>query len=184
MRGLVHSSTLVVLVVLVLALALGLTACTSADGEVTGGELRPGFDAATPPPVAAEFPNASPTSWHGLYRDFFSPNAESGCARLEGCHGVAGKGGALVSNFVCSDVDECYRTLRTGKHPAEKVALVEDSAIADPDSAFLFRVIRLRTPDGQVQQNRGMPLQPSDFVFSADEIGRMKQWIRNGATKD
>lgn len=173
MRGIARSSSLVTHLAH-LALAMGLAACTSADGEVRGGE----------PIQSGEFPEASPTSWNGLYRDFFSPRAPSGCAHAAGCHGTAGTDGALVSGFVCSNVDECYRTLRTAKHPAEKVALVEDSAIADPDSAFLFRVIRLTGPDGQVQQNRGMPQQPSDFVFSAEAIGRMKQWIRNGATKD
>jgi hypothetical protein len=165
-------------------LAMG-TGCTSADGEVRGGELRPDVDAAAPPPLVAEFPDAPPTTWRGLYRDFFSKNATAGCGQA-GCHGTAGQHGALVSGFVCVDVDGCWESLRTAEHPGTRVSLVATSAIADPASAEIFKWIRYLEGSPPRLANNGatMPLQPSDFAFSADAIERMKTWIRNGAVKD
>lgn len=108
-----------------LLLVLGIAACTSASGELRGGELRPEFDASSPPRLVAEFPNASPTSWRGLYRDFFSKNAASGCGQFAGCHGSPTQSGSLASNFVCADVDGCWAAMRNGKHPGTKLSLVD-----------------------------------------------------------
>ena len=184
MRGTLATSSSLLLALGVVACT---SACTSASGDVSGGEVRPGYDPNTVlPPIeqpVVEFPDAPPTSWKGLYRDFFGRGAVSGCNR-SGCHSAAGAGGVPSSNFLCSDVDSCYQTLRTGKHPAQKVALVEDSAIAAPESAFLFRTLRLQAADGTVTQNLGMPQTPATFAFSVADVDRMKTWIRNGAKND
>jgi hypothetical protein len=167
-------------------LVFGALSCASADGEVRGGSLRAGLDASPPPPLVAEFPDAAPTSWRGLYRDFFSPNAASGCAHQSGCHGTPGVAGSLVSGFVCAEVDGCWASLRTAKHPNTGLSLVEDTAVSDPGSARLFRTLRyLEGSPPQLAANGGtMPAQPPDFAFSAEAIERMKSWIRGGAKND
>lgn len=182
MRGRVRTAWMIVL-------AAGAAACTSASGDVRGGELRPEYDAAPPPPVentAPEFPDAAPTSWRGLYRDFFSKNAPSGCARFAACHNVAGKEGSLVSGFVCADADACWDSMRNGKHPGTKLSLVEAASVANPASAEIFKYIRYLdgTPPQLVPNGGTMPKEPGDFAFSAEAIARMKTWIANGALKD
>lgn len=183
MGGIVRSSSILLPVSL---LASTLAGCSSADGEVRGGELRAGIDAAAPPALVAEFPDAPPASWRALYRDFFSKNAPSGCGRFSTCHATAAQDGTVVSGFVCGDVDDCWDSMRNGKHPDRQLSLVEASAIADPASAQIFTRIRyLEGSPPRLAANGGtMPLEPSDFAFSAEAIERMKTWIRNGANKD
>jgi len=188
MRG-IRSSSFVSVLVLGVVACVSAVACASASGEVKGGELRPGFDPNAPPPAieqpAVPRDAGSGTAWKDLYRDFFGPTGIATCSLSGSCHGMAGQGGPQASNFICgADINECYRTLRTGKHPGEKMSLVEDSAVANPDSAFLFRVVRLQNADGTVVQNLAMPLSPTSFAFSAADIDRMKTWIRNGAKND
>lgn len=180
MRGIVVGS-------LALAAVLVATeACSAADGNVSGGDLRPGIDAAAPPVLVTEFPGAPATTWRGLYRDFFSKNAPSGCAQFARCHASASTGASLVSKFVCADADSCWDSMRYAKHPVTNLSLVEASAIGDPGSAQLFT--RLRYLEGfppKLAANGGtMPEEPVDFAFTAEAIERMKTWIRNGAKKD
>ena len=174
----------------ILALALG--ACTSATGDVVGGEPRP-FDAAAPLPLVLPiteptFADAAPTSWKGIYRDFFGRRAtKSSCASTGSCHGAAGLEGTRISHFICADVDGCFKSLTTDKDPATSHgnrALVEMADIATPANAQLFKVIRFRTPDGMNVINFGMPQAPSDFFFSPADIDRMKAWIKAGAKND
>lgn len=174
MRGMLGRSMLV--------LVVSAPACTSASGDVTGGELRAGFDAEAPPALVSEFPGAKPTEWRGLYRDFFSKGSTAGCGRST-CHGTAGKGGTIRSNFVCADVDGCWESLRHGKHVGTGLSLVEATAISDPASAEIFKRIRYvaGSPPEPVPNGATMPEQPSTFAFSADDIGRMKDWIKSGA---
>ena len=178
--------------VFALAGAFGLGACTTAaSGDVSGGEPRP-FDAASPMPLEVPiseptFADASPTSWRGIYRDFFGRRAVSSCAGSGTCHDSATRAGAKISNFICADVDACWQSLRTAKDPDPRVsirALVEESDVASPEGAYLFKVIRYRTADGTLVPNRGMPQVPRDFAFKPDEITRMQAWIRAGAKND
>jgi hypothetical protein len=176
-----------------LAVALiGAVACTSASGEVKGGDPRPGYDAAAPAPLEVAvtedpYTNAAPTTWKGIYRDFFGRRAQSSCAGNGTCHDAPDRPGSKISNFVCADLDGCYESLRTAKDPDPRVsmhALVEVTDLAAPEGAYLFKVIRYRTKDGQVAENRGMPQLPRDFAFKSDEIDRMQAWIRSGAKND
>jgi len=168
------------------------SACTSASGEVKGGELRPGYDAAAPAPLEVpitepSFADAPPTSWRGLYRDFFGRRAQSSCAGDGTCHHAPEASGSRQSNFVCGDVDGCWQSLRTAKDPDPRVstrALVEDSDVASPASAYLFKVISYRTPDGTIVPNRQMPLLPRDYAFMPAAIDRMQAWIAAGAKND
>ena len=184
--GLLRSSTL-----LSFAGALALGACTTASGDVTGGAPRP-FDAASPDPLVVPiteptYADAAPTSWKGIYRDFFGRRAKGSCAGNGGCHDAAGKPGSKVSNFVCGDADGCYTSLRTAKDPDPRVsmfALVEDKDLASPDGAYLFSILRYRNAEGTLVANRGMPQVPADYAYSAAEIDRMKAWIKAGAKND
>lgn len=165
-------------------------ACTSASGEVRGGEAR--FDAALPEPLIATteptFADAPDTSWRGIYRDYFGRRSKASCARTGACHGAPGQGGARSSNFVCADLDGCYTSLRTGKKPptANKprpLALVEEVDKEAPQNAELFNVLRLRTAEGLLE-NKGMPDQPKTFAYSVADVDRMKAWIKAGALND
>ena len=111
----------------------------------------------------------------------------SSCAGTGLCHGSPTQAGSRDSTFVCANVDDCWVSLRTSKYPNPKKldgALVEESAIAQPDSAVLFKVIRYLTPEGVQVVNLGMPQVPSDFYFKAEDIVRMKAWIAAGAKND
>jgi hypothetical protein len=184
MRGLL-------LVVGLLAIVPCTSACTNATGDVSGGDPRP-FDAATPTPLAVvdtepTYADAPPTSWRGIYRDFFGRHATSTCAGNGTCHGAATQGGSVISNFVCSDLDGCWQSLRMAKDPDPRVstrALVEDADIASPEQAYLFKVIAYRTSDGTLVSNRKMPQLPADFAFADEDITRMQAWIKAGAKND
>ncbi len=176
---------------LVFGLALSAPlACASASGDVHGGEAR--FDAASPDPLVAPiseptFADAPASSWRGIYRDFFGRRSKASCAGNGTCHDAAGKPGSKVSNFICADVDGCWKSLREDKDPDPRVspvALVEAADSAAPDNAYLFRVVRYRTPDGNLIPNRGMPQVPRDFAYSADDVARMQAWIKAGAKND
>lgn len=163
--------------------------CSSATGEVVGGAPR--FDAGLPDPlvqpiVEPTLTEASPTSWGGIYRDFFGKRARGSCAGTGGCHGSVGRPGVSISNFVCADLDDCWRSLRQDKHPNPMYnrPLVADADIANPDDAFLFKVLRTRLADGTIESNLDMPQTPRDYAFSQEDIARMKTWIRNGALND
>ena len=175
------------------ALALvSAVACTSASGEVHGGGARPGYDAAAPDPLVVPiseptFADAGPTTWRGIYRDFFGRRAPASCAGNGTCHDAEGRAGSKLSSFVCGDIDGCWQSLRTSKAVDPRVStrsLVEESDIANPQGAYLFMVIRYRTADGRVLENRGMPQLPRDYAFMPDQIDRMQTWIRNGAKND
>lgn len=175
------------------ALALAcVSGCTSASGEVKGGELRPGYDAAAPTPLQVPvteptFADAAPTTWRGVYRDFFGRRAQASCAGNGTCHDTAERAGARQSHFVCGDVDECWQSLRTAKDADPRVStrsLVEESDVAKPAGAYLFSVIRYRTADGTAVENRGMPQLPRDYAFMPAAIDRMQAWIAAGAKND
>lgn len=178
-------------VVALCAVALSAGACATATGEVSGGELRKDFDPNAPPEVFTppgstedSFADAGGSTWRGLYRDFFGRTAVSSCAAPGGCHGAAGQSGASASGFICGDVETCWQTMRTAKHPRKNVALVEDAATADPASAQLFKVLRFVRPDNTLAANEGMPLTPADFAFQPAQIERMQAWMRAGAKND
>lgn len=176
-----------------LALALAcISGCTSASGEVRGGDPRPGYDAAAPEPLRVPiteptFADAAPTTWRGLYRDFFGRRAQASCAGNGTCHDTADRPGAKQSHFVCGDVDQCWQSLRTAKDTDPRVSvrsLVEESDVAKPAGAYLFAVIRYRTADGLAVENRGMPQLPRDYAFMPAAIDRMQAWIASGAKND
>ena len=183
----------------VLALALvSIASCTSASGEVQGGEPRLGYDASFPAPLEVPiteptFEGAPDTSFRGLYRDFFGRRALSSCAGRTSCHADAGGLGAASSHFVCADKDSCWDTMRhaiDADPTASTVPLVADSDVTAPESAYLFKVIRFVDGGGSkhmgIKGNDGfgMPKVPTDFYFKPDNIARMQTWIRNGAKND
>ena len=187
MRGLLRSSLSTVLT----GALLVASACTTATGDVTGGEPRP-FDAASPsklvvPITEPSYSDASPTSWKGIYRDFFGRRSTASCAGNGTCHDTIDHAGAKISNFVCADLDGCYKSLVTAKDSDPKVstrALVETADIASPEGAYLFKVISYRTADGTLVPNRKMPQIPVDFAYAPDDITRMQAWIKAGAKND
>ncbi len=168
------------------------SACSSASGEVKGGELRPGYDAAAPAPLVVPiteptFADAAPTTWRGLYRDFFGRRGQASCAGNGTCHDSADRPGAKQSHFVCGDVDQCWQSIRSAKDADPRVStrsLVEASDVGSPAGAYLFEVIRYRTPDGTAVENRGMPQLPRDYAFMPAAIDRMQAWIAAGAMND
>lgn len=174
-----------------LFVSLLLAASCSADpNAVKGGAPREGFDAAAPPPFDAGVTevtdkNAPPTSWRGIYRDFFGRASRSGCAGNGTCHEAVGQTGVSVGSFICPDATICWQSLRS-KHPEGKLqsGLVTDGDVADPAGAHLFEVIRIKQPDGTVAKNLNMPQLPADFAFTQEEVERMKTWIKNGANND
>ena len=182
-----RTSLVVVLGLAVSAVAAG--ACTSATGEVRGGEAR--FDAASPDPLVVPisepaFADAPPTTWRAIYRDFFGRRAKASCAGNGTCH-EAGRAGSTTSNFVCADVDSCWQSLRAAKDPDPRVstvALVEAADVAAPDNAYLFKVVRFRSLDGTLVPNRGMPQLPRDYAYSAEDVARIQAWIKAGAKND
>jgi hypothetical protein len=183
MRGIVASS------VVACVCACG---CTSASGEVRGGGPRPGYDAAAPAPLEIPvteptFADAPRTSWRGIYGAFFGRHAPSSCAGNGQCHDAPNKDGAQEEGFVCGDVDGCWDSLRHAMNPDPNRptrSLVEDADVANPDGAHLFEVIRFRTQDGVVHENKGMPRAPREYTFSPEEIDLLKAWIRSGAKND
>jgi hypothetical protein len=178
-----------------LALALvSVASCTSATGQVEGGDPRLGYDASFPAPLVVPiteptFADAPATSYRGLYRDFFGRRALSSCAGRTSCHADATGLGAKGSNFICADKDTCWDTMRhaidaTVPKQLSTVPLVADSDVAAPENAYLFRVIRLIDSQGMKHENFGMPKVPTDFYFKQADIDRMQTWIRNGALND
>ncbi len=166
---------------------LVLGACATATGDVLGGEAR--FDAAAPAALEAgivepDLSGAGPTTWAGLYRDFFGHSAKSSCAGNGTCHGTATAVGSKASNFVCADLAGCWESLRNGLPPQGGKPLVDAADIAAPDGAYLFSVIRIFNPDGTTSVNRNMPQQPRDFAFTPEHVARMKTWITSGANND
>jgi hypothetical protein len=63
-------------------------------------------------------------------------------------------------------------------------ALVEQADVSTPDTAYLFKVLRFRAPDGSLVSNRNMPQLPQDFAYAASDVDRMKAWIRAGAKNE
>ncbi len=176
-----------------LALALvSVASCTSASGDIQGGGPRPGYDASSPaqlvvPVTEPTFSDAPRNSWRGIYRDFFGRRATSSCAGRTSCHADDSGLGAKGSHFICADKDTCWDTMRHAIDADPKVStvpLIADADIATPANAYLFRVVRLQTPDGVVHPNLNMPQVPTDFVFKPDEIARMQTWISSGAEND
>ncbi len=139
------------------------------------------------PTDEATYADAPPTSWRGLYRDLFGRRSPASCAGNGSCHDAPGKPGSAQSNFVCADLDGCWHSMRTAKDADPRVStrsLVEDADAADPSKAYLFEVVRYRTADGKLVVNRGMPQQPRDFAYSAEQVDRIQTWIKNGAKND
>jgi hypothetical protein len=175
---------------LVSALAVAsASGCSDASGTTKGGELRPGYDASAPPPLDVPvteptFADAEPTTWRGIYRDYFGRRSEASCAGNGQCHDSADRLGAKRSQFVCGDVDGCYKSLRTSIDLDPRIStrpLVADADIPNPSGAYLFKVISYREPDGTLQANRLMPQIPADYAFMPVAINRMQAWIAAGA---
>jgi len=164
----------------------------SASGDVQGGGPRAGYDASFPDPLAVPiteptFSDAPPTSFRGLYRDFFGRRALSSCAGRTSCHADATGLGAKSSHFVCADKDSCWDTMRhaiDADPTVSKVPLVSDADVAAPENAYFFSVVRLVDASGAKQEHLGMPKVPTDFFFKPDDVARIQTWIRNGAMND
>ena len=178
---------------LLIALAVATPlACSSASGDVRGGEPR--FDAASPEPLIASdeptFADAPETSWRGIYREYFGRRSKASCARTGACHGAPDLGAGKSTGFVCADVDGCYKSLRTGrKAPTAQdptpLSLVEDvdTKAENARNARLFSVLRLRTAEGLLE-NKGMPDQPKTFAYTVKDVDLMTAWIKAGAKND
>jgi hypothetical protein len=155
--------------------SLLLASCSDAKGNVTGGEQR--FDAAIPPPPEIDSgPSSNDVTWTGLYQDFFGAAPPGpGCSGTAGsCHGADGDPGAGASHFVCgASKGACYAGITN-----------KDAALVDtgnPPASGLITIIR-HSQDGVTTGS--MPQQPSTYVFSADAIKRIEDWMTAGAKND
>lgn len=159
---------------------LALAACTSATGELRGGETR--FDASERKPFdagyyecfedAREQRDGTETTWTALYRDLFGPTAISSCAGFGACHGTLGQAGSRTSQFVCGDPKECRESLFS----SNLVRPDPGGGPADPQN--LLAILRSpKSPGGY------MPKEPA-CTFTARSIERIEAWAQNGAPDD
>jgi hypothetical protein len=154
--------------------------CSSATGNPSGGDQR--FDAAVPPVPVVDSgpgnPDGGPAdiTWTGLYRDFFGAAPPGpGCSGSAGsCHGATGDPGAGASNFVCGkSKDDCFTGITN-----------KAAGLVDPSNApgsGLITVIRHQQNGVQVGS---MPQSPTTYVFSADAVKRIEDWMTAGAKND
>jgi hypothetical protein len=153
------------------ALLLG---CGDAPTTVQGGD--PLFDA-SPAPVAdsgAAVPSACQTgganggsTWADFYTCFFGPSGVANCSQGSTCHGPGGQGSGT---WLCGATSsECW----TG------IQMVIGST--SPMATQLYS--GLRKPDGSGLNN--MPLQgvngKGPYVFTNDDLQRIRTWIQGGA---
>jgi len=138
-----------------LALVLG---CSSNDSSGAGG--------------ASVAPIEGPATWAAIYTDYFAPTGAASCGGDNAaCHSSKGDPGAVVSNMLCADAEECFTTT-TGLS-----GLVKPADVDAPSNAKLFRFLRTSGGNGK------MPMD-SDFVFQDGDIARIEDWISNGAKND
>lgn len=152
---------------LVLFLLSGI-GCATATGEVSGGEPR--FDAGS-----NAFADADPQSWTGLYRDLFGPNGRGSCSATNSCHGSAAQPGAQQSGFVCADKTSCLEALKSPDS-----GLIKASDAMKPEGSGFYGILRKRT-GGAVTGI--MPKSPQ-YVFTDEELARVKAWIAKGSPND
>ena len=175
------------------ALFTALAACTSATGNVSGG--NPAFDA-TPPPEPDLASGAcgtgnGPATWTALYKDFFgNPSPCPGCAGTGNCHGGTNTQPPNQGIWACgTNQESCYQGIT---HPiitnfaggdAGTLPLVDPGA---PENSYLLRIIRHRAPDGDGGSmiEGAMPQSPSSYVFPDAGVARITQWIQEGAKND
>lgn len=149
-------------------LLLSCVACATASGEVSGGEPR--FDAGS-----SAFADADPQSWTGLYRDLFGPNGRGSCSATNSCHGSAAQPGAQQSGFVCPDKTGCLEALKSADS-----GLIRESDAMKPEGSNFYGILRKRTNGAVIGI---MPKSPQ-YVFTDDELARVKAWIAKGSPND
>jgi hypothetical protein len=148
--------------------------CSDAPNTVQGGD--PLFDA-SPMPVSegggfngpsgcqAGGANAGST-WADLYTCFFGPSGVASCG-MSGCHGPGSAGSGI---WTCGPTSqECWQGIQ----------MVIGST--DPMATQLYS--GLRKPDGSGLNN--MPLTgpggAAPYVFTNDDLQRVRMWIQDGA---
>jgi hypothetical protein len=154
-------------------------ACSDAGGQLKGGTLTDGGVAATTPPSFTEGPCIGTGShWSDLYRDIFGPTGRAGsCSFRSNCHGSADAAGSTSgSGIQCFDEKGCRQSF------LDKGLVSTFDAEAPENSALILSILRRRKADGTV--SGFMPESPSDYLFSAVCLDRMKAWIRDGAKDD
>lgn len=153
-------------------LAVGVTACATATGDVAGGETR--FDAA--PAQFVTEGGGTATTWSALYKELFGPGARASCSSAVTCHGTSNSPGALNSGgFVCAAKDACLASLKS-----TETGLLKDEDKSAPDKSGLYGILRRQEGGRTVGL---MPKSPA-YVFTPDELTRLKTWIANGAPND
>jgi hypothetical protein len=110
-----------------------------------------------------------PSTWTGLYNDYFGPSAEASCTGAA-CHASADEPGPTTSNFLCSDKETCYKSMTGNSN------LVGPQDTANPSGALLLRAVR--TAAG------GRMPSSSSFVFVTEDTTRIEAWIAAGAKND
>lgn len=174
-------------VILSLMLAAPLFSCTAATGSFEGGQAK--FDAAPPAPTpgGTAGDNGSGITWSDLYRDYFGPTGAASCAGNGACHGAVGKPGYLASDYLCSDKDQCWASLRDKDPvPTNNSGLIKDSDLAAPDaSQLLARELRHdeKQPDGSTKRVGSMPKTPQ-YKFTETGYGRIRDWMKAGGNND
>lgn len=149
-------------------LLLSCVACATATGEVSGGEPR--FDSGS-----NAFADADPQSWTGLYRDLFGANGRGSCSSTNSCHGSAAQPGSVMSGFVCGDKAGCLESLKSPDS-----GLIKASDAMMPEGAGFYGVLRKRSNGAVIGI---MPKSPM-YVFTDDELARVKAWIAKGSPND
>jgi hypothetical protein len=110
-----------------------------------------------------------PSTWTGLYTDYFGPGAEATCTGAA-CHTSADQAGPVTSNFLCSDKETCYKSMTGNSN------LVGPQDIANPSGALLLRAVRT-SAGGRMPSS-------SSFVFVTEDTTRLEAWIAAGAKDD
>jgi hypothetical protein len=156
-------------------MSMALLGCGDAPSSVQGGD--PLFDAA-PAPVAdsgAGVPSACQTgganggsTWADLYTCFFGPSGLANCSQGTTCHSAGGQG---IGFWVCGATSsECWQGI-------QKVV-----GSTDPMATQLYSGLRKTiAPLGL----NNMPLSGiggrGPYVFTNDDLQRIRTWIQGGA---
>jgi hypothetical protein len=159
--------------VLAVAIAAALFACSSAPGDVNGGQ--PLFDAAAPVPPPTHCAEGMGTTWTDLYRDCFGPGYAD-CGSTGGCHRTSQDTGSAFSGFLCGgSKDDCYGGM------VGIDSLVPNGGSTTPEETRLYSALRKAPP--LASPARAMP-NDTGFQFTEADLTRIRVWIMNGAKND
>jgi hypothetical protein len=184
---------------LLLVVAPALSGC-DATGSAQGGD-----------PLQASACGADAgNTWTDLYACYFGPTGKASCSAQGTCHNDCTGTGALTSGFVCGGTKEsCYLGITTpnccgtNTSPPSDSGAGDGAADAGPIEASTACVgFSLLVPAGGSSDPAGTTLEtalrgapgvglhnmpnPNDptYTFTAEDIARISDWIREGAPQN